>query len=107
MKAYKNIFLFYIVLPLVMAGHSFLYQYLLSSENIHLTLFIIDVSLSVFIVCLSNTAILVCISFLQTLFSIFCSSYIKILGTQPTLRACLETHLSIMKRFNSMLAMAI
>ena len=24
-----------------------------------------------------------------------------------TLRACLETHLSIMKRFNSMLAMAI
>ena len=25
----------------------------------------------------------------------------------PKLRACLETHLSIMKRFNSMLAMAI
>ena len=30
------------------------------------------------------------------------------LGTKkPTVRACLETHLSIMKRFNSMLAMAI
>lgn len=27
--------------------------------------------------------------------------------TESTLRACLETHLSIMKRFNSMLAMAI
>lgn len=26
---------------------------------------------------------------------------------QAVLRACLETHLSIMKRFNSMLAMAI
>ena len=26
---------------------------------------------------------------------------------QESLRACLETHLSIMKRFNSMLAMAI
>ena len=28
-------------------------------------------------------------------------------GRSPVLRACLETHLSIMKRFNSMLAMAI
>ena len=95
MKAYKNIFLFYIVLPLVMAGHSFLCQYLLSSENIHLTLFIIDVSLSVFIVCLSNTAILVCISFLQTLFSIFCSSYIKILGTPPTLNSIINGYTQI------------
>ena len=29
------------------------------------------------------------------------------LATSSVLRACLETHLSIMKRFNSMLAMAI
>ena len=78
-----------------MAGHSFLCQYLLSSENIHLTLFIIDVSLSVFIVCLSNTAILVCISFLQTLFSIFCSSYIKILGTPPTLNSIINGYTQI------------
>lgn len=78
-----------------MAGHSFLCQYLLSSENIHLTLFIIDFSLSLFIVCLSNTAILVCISFLQTLFSIFCSSYIKILGAPPTLNSIINGHAQI------------
>ena len=31
----------------------------------------------------------------------------RIIEQQEQLRACLETHLSIMKRFNSMLAMAI
>ena len=96
MTEYKNIFLFYMVLPVVMAGHSFLCQYLLSSENIHLTLFIIDISLSVFIVCLSNKIFLIFISFIQTLFSLFCSSYIEILGTPPTLNSIINgyTHIS-------------
>lgn len=96
MTEYKNIFLFYMVLPVVMAGHSFLCQYLLSSENIHLTLFIIDISLSVFIICLSNKIVLIFISFIQTLFSLFCSSYIEILGTPPTLNSIINgyTHIS-------------
>lgn len=96
MTGYKNIFLFYMVLPVVMAGHSFLCQYLLSSENIHLTLFIIDISLSVFIICLSNKIFLIFISFIQTLFSLFCSSYIEILGTPPTLNSIINgyTHIS-------------
>ena len=33
--------------------------------------------------------------------------YFRGLNVQQPFRACLETHLSIMKRFNSMLAMAI
>lgn len=78
-----------------MACHSFLCQYLLNQENIHITLFIIDISLSLFIVCISNTSFLIFISFIQASFSIFCSSYIKILGTPPTLNSIINGYTQI------------
>ena len=90
MYFYKKYLIFYIVLPIIMAAQSFFCQTLAGISENYINLAIINISLSLTAISILNNFLLRLLICAQALFSIFCASYIKSIGTPPTLNAIIN-----------------